>query len=184
MTCPRLAVIGAPVALLVGLVAGLLGAASGPPASTIGTTGPPEIRVVLAELGLSKGQREKISGLLDEASGDVRRLAAVSRTNARRLRSAELEQPFDARFVNELIERQAVLMAYARGRESRLLAEIGPLLSSEQRRRLEDLLVEETVAADPGLHRSDERFRSHRDRRLPAVTAGGRLPTADRGAQP
>jgi len=169
MTCSRLAMMGVLIVVVVGLVGGVLGATSERHATA--ATGPPELGFVIAELDLSDFQGRRISELLDDAMLDVRQLRELSRINARRLRAVELDHPFDPRFVNQLVERQAVLMAHARGRESRLFAEIGELLSPEQRRRLRELLAEGTA---PLLHRPPAAKPT--DRREARLDAAGSLP--------
>ena len=136
--CPRIAVIGVILALGLGLFAGGLatwpeaGAAIAPPV----TSG---LERTLSELSLSAAQRSEVTAILADAADDLERLEAAMTANGQQLRAAELERPFDARFVNRLVARQAELMAYRRGTESRTVAEIAALLSPEQHARFTDL---------------------------------------------
>ncbi len=138
MSCPRIAVIGAILALALGLFAGAL--AARPEAST---TMAPAVTLglerTLSELSLSAAQQTEVAAILTDAADDLQRLEAAMTANGQRLRAAELERPFDARFVNRLVARQAELTAYRRGTESRTVAEIAALLSPEQHARFTDL---------------------------------------------
>jgi Spy/CpxP family protein refolding chaperone len=93
----------------------------------------------LAELGLDAEQAERIEAL---HSREAQRVEALQRALADAedsLRRAELEVPFDAERVNELVARQAELVALLRGTESRVVAEIVALLHPEQQRRFAEL---------------------------------------------
>ena len=138
MNCRRIVVIGAVLALGVGVFTGALTAwpeagAAMPPAVTSGLEG------VLSKLSLSAAQRKEFAAILTDAADGLERLEAALTANGQLLRAAELERPFDARFVNRLVARQAELMAHRRGTESRAVAEIAALLSPEQLAHFTDL---------------------------------------------
>lgn len=93
----------------------------------------------LAELGLDAEQAERIEAL---RTREGRRVEALERALADAedsLRRAELEIPFDAERVNELVAYQAELLGLLRGTESRVVAEIAALLDPEQQRRFAEL---------------------------------------------
>jgi Spy/CpxP family protein refolding chaperone len=84
-------------------------------------------------LELSAAQAEQVDAL---RTRERRRIEALERALAQveqELRHAELVIPFDAERVNALVTRRAELGAYLRGAESRMVAEIAALLTSEQR---------------------------------------------------
>ena len=139
MTCPRIALVGAPVLLVLGLVVGLVVASAAVPAAITATAGTPGLLAMLSELELSEAQRQKAAVLVENAGDRLERLERAWANNGQHLRAAELERPFDAAFVNQLVARQAELMAYIRGTESRVVAEIGALLSAEQHTRFTHL---------------------------------------------
>lgn len=140
MNCPRIAVVGAVFALGLGLFAGAFaawpesGAAMTPAVAS-------ELDRTLSELSMSVAQRREVTVILADAADDLERLEEAMTLIGQRLRAAELERPFDARFVNSLVARQAELMAYRRGTESRTVAEIAALLSPEQHARFTDLRI-------------------------------------------
>jgi Spy/CpxP family protein refolding chaperone len=96
-------------------------------------------RELLAALDLDAEQRQRIEALRERERGRVDALQrALDRTEGE-LRRSELARPFDAERVNELVARQAELVAYLRGTESRVVSEIAALLGPAQQRRFAEL---------------------------------------------
>jgi Spy/CpxP family protein refolding chaperone len=93
----------------------------------------------LAELGLDAEQAERIEALHSREAERVEALQRALADAEDSLRRAELEVPFDAERANELVARQAELVALLRGTESRVVAEIVALLHPEQQRRFAEL---------------------------------------------
>lgn len=93
----------------------------------------------LAPLGLDAKQAERIEALRSREASRVEALERALADAEDSLRRAELEIPFDAERVNELVTRQAELLALLRGTESRVVAEIAALLDPEQQRRFAEL---------------------------------------------
>jgi Spy/CpxP family protein refolding chaperone len=93
----------------------------------------------LAELGLDAEQTERIEALHSREAQRVEALQRALSDAEDSLRRAELEVPFDAERVNELVARQAELVALLRGTESRVVAEIVALLDPEQQRLFAEL---------------------------------------------
>lgn len=136
-----------PIALVAGVALSVVGLLAG-----FAVTGPadpalaPESSALeqtvadsLAQLGLDPEQAERIDAL---RAREARRLEALERALADTedsLRRAELEVPFDAVRVNELVARQAELLGLLRGTESRVVAEIATLLDPAQQRRFAEL---------------------------------------------
>jgi len=134
-----------PIALVAGLALSVLGVFAGftvtrPPALAPGALVlERQAADPLAELGLDAEQAERIEAL---HSREAQRVEALQRALADAedsLRRAELQVPFDAERVNELVARQAELVALLRGTESRVVAEIVALLHPEQQRRFAEL---------------------------------------------
>jgi len=138
MNYRRIVVIGAILALGIGLFTGGLaawpeaGAAMAPAVST-------GLESTLSELSLSAAQRTEVASILVDAADRLERLEVAMTANDQRLTAAEVERPFDARFVNQLVARQAELTAHRRGTESRVVAEIAALLSPEQLAHFSDI---------------------------------------------
>jgi Spy/CpxP family protein refolding chaperone len=137
-----------PIALVGGLALSLLGlfagfAATHPTALSL-APGPAREQPgaelhVLAQLGLDAEQAQRIDAL---RSRELSRVEALQRALADAedsLRRAELEIPFDAVHVNELVALQAELVGLLRGTESRVVAEIAAILEPEQQRRFAEL---------------------------------------------
>lgn len=139
MTTPIALVAGVALSVL-GLLAGF--AVTGPAAPALAPEAGALERSVadpLAELELDAEQAERIDAL---RSREARRIEALERALADTedsLRRAELEVPFDAVRVNELVARQAELLGLLRGTESRVVAEIAALLDPAQQRRFAEL---------------------------------------------
>jgi Spy/CpxP family protein refolding chaperone len=138
-----------PIALFGGLAISLLGLFAGfavthPAAPALGPAPdaleqPGAEPQVLAQLGLDAAQAEQIDAL---RARETRRVEALQRALADAedsLRRAELEIPFDAVRVNELVALQAELVGLLRGTESRVVAEIAAILEPEQQRRFAEL---------------------------------------------
>jgi Spy/CpxP family protein refolding chaperone len=136
-----------PIALVGGLSLSLLGLFAGvavtqPPAPALAPGAleqPGADPEVLAQLGLDASQTERIDTL---RAREMRRVEALQRALADAedsLRRAELEVPFDAVHVNELVALQAELVGLLRGTESRVVAEIAAILEPEQQRRFAQL---------------------------------------------
>jgi Spy/CpxP family protein refolding chaperone len=101
-----------------------------------------EPSAALAELGLDAEQEQRIAALRSREAGRVEALRRALAEAEDELRRAELARPFDAERVNELVGRQAELIAFLRGTESRVVAGIAALLAPEQQRRFAELRTE------------------------------------------
>jgi len=101
-----------------------------------------EIGALLFELDLDAAQLEKLEQLRRSELPAVERLQLALARIEGLLRRAELERPFDAERVNGLVAEQAEVLAYLRGSESRVVAQIAQLLTAEQGRRFEKLRSE------------------------------------------
>jgi hypothetical protein len=131
---------------MLGIVAGLALAGWTPDPSPVRDAGetaraplPADVIHALARLELSPGQQAQIDDLRGRERAWVEELHCALARSERDLRSAELEQPFDVERVNELVSVQAEVIAYLRGTESRLIAEISRLLTPDQERRFAEL---------------------------------------------
>jgi Spy/CpxP family protein refolding chaperone len=124
-------------------VLALLGLVGGIAASTWTGGGPagaaPEPVGILGRLELSPKQQDRIEQLRERESGWLRDLRCALVRSERELRSAEMQQPFDAKRVNRLVSGQAELIAYLRGAESRIVGDIARLLTPDQQRRFWEL---------------------------------------------
>jgi Spy/CpxP family protein refolding chaperone len=100
---------------------------------------PADATGVLGGLELSPMQRTQIEELGARERSRIEGLQCALAQSERDLRSAEMEQPFDAERVNDLVSGQAELIAYLRGTESRVIGEMARLLSPEQERRFSEL---------------------------------------------
>jgi Spy/CpxP family protein refolding chaperone len=100
---------------------------------------PADATGVLGGLELSPMQRAQIEELRARERSRIEGLQCALAQSERDLRSAEMEQPFDAERVNDLVSGQAELIGYLRGTESRVIGEIARLLSPEQERRFSEL---------------------------------------------
>ena len=124
------------VVSLLGLVGGIAASAWTGAGRAAGVAEPVGI---LGRLELSPEQHDRIEQLRERERvwlGDLR--CALERSE-RELRSAEMERPFDAERVNRLISGEAELIAYLRGAESRIVADIALLLTRDQQRRFWEL---------------------------------------------
>jgi Spy/CpxP family protein refolding chaperone len=149
-----------PIALVAGLALSVLGLFAGFAVTRPAVPGPAPgpgvleetIADPIAQLGLDAEQAERIAAL---RAKEARRVEALERALANTedaLRRAELEVPFDALHVNELVARQAELLGLLRGTESRVVAAIVSLLDPEQQRRFAALRAGGPTGA-PGVPR-------------------------------
>lgn len=102
----------------------------------------------VAELALDARQLEALERLRSSERPGIERLRLALAHIEARLRHVELEQPFDAGRVNELVSEQAEVLAYLRGSESRIVAQIADLLTPDQGRRFEKLRGEQAARID------------------------------------
>jgi Spy/CpxP family protein refolding chaperone len=101
----------------------------------------------LAQLGLDERQREQIDRLGVRERRSIEELERALAATERNLRTAELAQPFDAEYVNQLVAQRAELAAHLRGTESRVVSEIAAMLTPEQQRHFLELRLSGAAAA-------------------------------------
>jgi Spy/CpxP family protein refolding chaperone len=117
---------------ILGAAAGLAAALWSPDGSSARQLSPVD---ALAQLELSADQRARIEDLRARERAWIEGLQCALAESEGKLRAAEVQRPFDAERVNDLVSTQAELIAYLRGTESRVIAEIAALLTPDQERR-------------------------------------------------